>query len=301
MLFLNRILFVFLVLLLPLGCHSAAALETPELYISDFVATPKASGVPVTVAGKIYLGVNMTLRASPILRIHARTDLADLQRKMPAIVSTIKLPSENCKSFSANNPIVTLSNTTLSFVDGQAVFHTDGNVTVWDCRENPIPNSKADMCMQKIGPLKTKVPCVTTWPGDPIKDKLGSQSFSVDIPFGLKLSEGGAAVELVPAEARMNLGGQYVEITKAILRTFQIDLNSKLNDAIRRAVDRKAITAAIPKEYLDAGLLFSKASFVRIDEGSLGLDVHADLKVTKQAAKMTARLLYDEAKKKLGF
>lgn len=297
---LNRILFALLLLLLPL-CQSAAALETPELYISDFAVTPNASGVPVNVAGKIFLSVNMTLRASPVLRIHARADLADLQRKMPAIVSTIKLPSENCKSFSANNPIVTLSNTSLSFVEGQAVFHTDGNVTIWDCRENPIPNSKADMCMQRIGPVKTKVPCVTTWPGNPIKNKVGSQSFSVDIPFGLKLSEGGAAAELVPGEARMNLGGQYVEITKAVLRTFQIDLNNKLNDAIRKAVDRKTITAAIPKEYLDAGLSFSKASFVTIDEGSLGLDVHADLKVTKQTAKTAARLLYDEAKKKLGF
>jgi hypothetical protein len=296
----NRLTFALFVLL-PLGFKPATALETPELYVANFAVAPTASGVPISVAGKIYLSVNMTLRASPVLRIHGRADLADLQRKMPAIVSTIKLPSENCKSFSANNPIVSLSNTKLSFVAGQAVFHTDGDVAVWDCRENPIPNSKADMCMQKIGPLKTKVPCVTTWPGDPIKNKLGSQSFSIDIPFGLKLSEGGTAAELVPGEARMNLGGQYVEITKAILGTFQIDLNGKLNDVIRTSVDRKTVTAAIPKEYLDAGLSFSKASFVAMDENSLGLDVYGDLKVTKQAAKTAAKLLYEEAKKNRGF
>jgi hypothetical protein len=155
--------------------------------------------------------------------------------------------------------------------------------------------------MERIGPVKTKVPCIKTWPGDPIKNKLGSQSFSIDIPLGLKLGDGGTAAELVPGEARLNLGGQYVEITKAILRTFQIDLNNKLNDAIRKAVDRKTVTAAIPKEYLDAGLTFSKASFVAIDEKSLGLDVYADVKVTKQAAKTAATLLYEAAKKKLGF
>ncbi|MET4424270.1 hypothetical protein [Bradyrhizobium sp. RT3a] len=296
----NRLMFPLLTLFL-LGSKPATALETPELYVANFAVTPTASGVPISVAGKIYISVNMTLHESPVLRIHALADLADLQRKIPAIVSTIKLPSENCRSFSANNPIVSLSNTKLSFVAGQAVFHTDGDVAVWDCRENPIPNSKADMCMQKIGPIKTKVPCVTTWPGNPIKNKLGSQSFSIDIPFGLKLSEGGTAAELVPGEARMNLGGQYVEITKAILGTFQIDLNSKLSDAIRKAVDRKTVTAAIPKEYLDAGLSFSKASFVAMDENSLGLDVYGDLKVTKQAAKTAAKLLYEEAKKKLGF
>ena len=62
----------------------------------------------------------------------------------------------------------------------------------------------------KIG--ETKVPVLVTWPGSPMKDKLGTQPFSVDIPFGVKVVNGTSA-ELVPAAAQMNLGGQYVEIT----------------------------------------------------------------------------------------
>jgi hypothetical protein len=154
--------------------------------------------------------------------------------------------------------------------------------------------------MKNFGVMKTKVPCgFHTWPGNPIKTILGTQPFSIDAPFGIKVISGGN-IQLVPGEAKMNLGGQYVDITKGILDTFKVDLNAKLNDAIQKAIDPKKITASVPKVLMDAGFSFQDAKFVSIDSPTgLGLDINADIKVTSKTAKEAARLLYDARKKKL--
>jgi hypothetical protein len=128
----------------------AFAVESPEFFVSEFSIVKPAAGVPITFAGKIFIGVDVTLSAAPIIHIHAIVDLGDLQRKIPSIIATIKLPTDNCASFSANNPVLSLSNPSLSFAGGQAVFHTDGEVAMWDCRENPVPNSKIEWTMQDI-------------------------------------------------------------------------------------------------------------------------------------------------------
>jgi len=211
--------------------NPASAVEITDVYVADFKTTQTVSNIPIGFDGKIYIGVDVGLVRTPVILIRAVANLSDLQRKIPALVSTVKLPRDNCGSFSANNPVVSLSNPRLSFAGGgNASFHVDGEVDVWDCRENPIPNSKLEFDMVKIGPLKTKLtPRVVTWPGSPIKNKLGTQPFSVDAPFGLKTINK-TAVELVPGEARLNLSGQYVGITKAILDVFKVDVQKKLND-----------------------------------------------------------------------
>jgi hypothetical protein len=281
----------------------AFAVESPEFFVSEFSIVKPAAGVPITFAGKIFIGVDVTLSAAPIIHIHAIVDLGDLQRKIPSIIATIKLPTDNCASFSANNPVLSLSNPSLSFAGGQAVFHTDGEVAMWDCRENPVPNSKIEWTMQdiKVAGVKvgeTKLPRTVFWPGSPIKNKLGTQPFSVDAPFGIK-GDGGAGLQLIPGEFSMNLGGQYVEITKGILNLFKVDLNAKLNEAVQKSIDSKSITASIPKEFVDAGLSFQNAKFVSIDsDKALGLDIRADVKVTTATAQELARLLSAEIKKK---
>ena len=191
------------------------------------------------MTGKIFIGADVSITRAPVLQIHAIADLSDLQRKIPAIISSIKLPTDNCGSYSGNNPMVSLSNPNLLLAGGQAVFHTDGDVAMWDCRENPIPNSKVEMQMRDISVAgfkvgKTKVPVVVLSPGNPIKNKLGTQPFSIDSPFGVRVVNG-TAVELIPAEAHLNLSGQYVEITKEIVRLLNADLDKKLNEAIRNA------------------------------------------------------------------
>src|SRR5665811_1606027 len=92
----------------------ASALESPEIFVSDFSITKPVAGVPVVFDGKVFIAVDVSLSAAPVVHIRAITDLGDLQRKIPAILTTIKLPSDNCGSFSANNPVLSLSNSSLS-------------------------------------------------------------------------------------------------------------------------------------------------------------------------------------------
>jgi len=277
---------------------TAQAIEIPEAFVSDFSVSQAASGVPITIPGKVYLGADVSITSAPVVRVHAIADLTDLQRKIPAIVATIPLPSNNCGSFSPNNPVVTLSTSRLSYAGGEALFHTEGSAVIWECVQNPVPNSEIQWQMKRIGPIETKVPVPHTWPGNPIKTILGTQPFSIDAPFGLKVVSGGS-VQLVPGDAKMNLSGQYVEITKGILDVFKVNINAKLNDAIQKTMDPKKITASVPKEFLDAGFSFQDAKFVSVDSANLGLDLQADVKVTKQTAKEMARLLYEAIKNKL--
>jgi hypothetical protein len=282
-----------------LSCCASEAFETKEFFVSDFSVTKSTSGVPVEFPGKIYISADVSTTSHPIVHLHATVDLGDLQKKMPTIVGTVKLPTANCGSYSANNPVVSLSNSHLTFASSEAVFHTDGAVDIWDCRENPIPCSEIQWQLKDMGlGIKTKVPVPHTWScNPPIKNKIATQPFSIDIPFGIKnVSSGG--VQLLPGEAKVNISGQYVAITKAILEVFKVDLNAKLNDAIKSSLDPNTLTAQIPKEFLEAGLSFQDAKFVTIEsDGDLGVDVHANFTLTTDTAKEMARLLYEEIKK----
>jgi hypothetical protein len=72
--------------------------------------------------------------------------------------STFKLPSDNCGSYSANNPVVLIPSKELAFKDNSAVFSISGRVEIWDCREKPIPNSKVEWVLKDVGfGVKTKV------------------------------------------------------------------------------------------------------------------------------------------------
>jgi hypothetical protein len=281
------------------SCSASHAFETKEFFVSDFSVTKSASGVPVEFAGKIYISADVNVTSLPIVHLHATVDLGDLQRKIPTIVGTVKLPSANCGSYSANNPVVSLSNSHLSLSNNEAVFHTDGSVAIWDCRENPIPCSEIQWQLKDVGlGIKTKIPVPHTWScNPPIKNKIATQPFSIDMPFGIKTVTGGA-VQLLPGEAKADISGQYVAITKAFIELFKVDLNAKLNDAIKSSLDPSTLTAQIPKEFLEAGLSFQDAKFVTVaSDGDLGLDVRADLALTTDTAKEMARLLYEEIKK----
>jgi hypothetical protein len=278
---------------------SAIAIETPSVYAGKFSISKVVSNVAIVINGQIYLGADIGL-GIPTILVKAVADLGDIQRKIPQLVAGANLPSNNCGSYSANNPVVALTNTNLTFSGGAAVFHTNGSVAMWDCRENPVPNSKVEWQIKDVGfGIKTKVPVVSTWPGNPIKNKLGTQPFSIDIPVTLRRADGSSlAVDI--GEARADLGGQYSEITKTILNLIKVDVNQKLNDAIRNAVDPKALAAQLPKQIVESGIALEDAKFVSLDSGgTLGAEAHASLKLTGKNAKAIAQLLYDEIKKKV--
>ena len=94
--------------------------------------------------------------------------------------------SRDQRTHSANNLVVSVPRKELAFKDKAEVFSIAGSVEIWDCRQNPVPNSKVDFVLKDVGfGVKTKVPQVVTWPGDPIKNTLLTEPFDAALPVNL--------------------------------------------------------------------------------------------------------------------
>ena len=278
---------------------SALALDTPEVYVADFSATQTVSGISIAFPGQVYLSADFSVMAAPVVAVHATVDLSNLQGQIPALVAKLPLPTNNCASYSPKNPVVLLSNTSLTFSGGgQAAFHTDGSAVIWDCTQSLAPCTKVVWKMKNVLGVKIKIPELDTFScNPPLKTILGTQPFAIDVPLGLKI-DGRNAIQLVPGDAPVTLSGQYASITKVILDQFKINLSAMLTDAIKKSFDTKAATASIPAEFTQAGLSLSSANFVQVKD-ALGVDVKMKVNVTGATVREMGQLLYSEIKKKL--
>jgi hypothetical protein len=278
------------------GVGGAKALDTSEVLVTQLKLNQTVSNVAVAIPVDVYLFAEFGLE-TPKIHIRATASLADLQQKFQQIIQQADLPKDNCKSYSPENPVVSVSNASLTYANGSANAHVEGSAVIWSCLQNPVPNSKVEWQMKKIGPIETNVPVVVTWPGDPIKAILGTQPFTIDLPVGVRRADDKSlAVDL--GEAKADLGGQYADITKAILGILQVDINKVLNDAIHSALDPKALVADLPKDITDAGFVLESAQFTQA-QSSLAVEAHASLTLTTDNAKATAKLLYDEIMSKV--
>ena len=264
----------------------AAAVEPDDLVIGPVNYQQDVNGVSVNLSARTYFKIQ-TIDNKIFLKAQVIGDLGDLQKKIGAIVDTFRLPAENCKSYSANNPVVSVPRKELLFRDTSAVFSIGGSVTMWDCRENPIPNSKVDWVIENIGlGIKTKVPKVVTWPGSPIKNKLVTQPFDADLPIALvRLNE--SAVALTVGRPDIELKGQYVFITKGILNIAGIDVNQKAQDALNKAIDPEKLKLAIPAEFQEFNPSIDSARFID-DGGQLAAEINMSALIP--AAKVTAMI-----------
>ena len=194
-----------------------------------------ANGIPVTVGVTTFLSIETKPEG---LFVNARVlgDFFDLQRKIGSIVDTFPLPTNNCASYSANNPVARIWGKQLIATGNTAVLKLNGDVDLWDCRENPVPNSAVDLVEESWLGVKVKRPKVRTWPGDPIKNKLLNQPFEAFLPITASASgERTAAIKLGTPDIK--LGGQYVAITNGILRIAGIDINAEAAKALAKAID----------------------------------------------------------------
>jgi hypothetical protein len=197
--------------------------------IGPLTVQQNVQGIFVTVVSTTYLSLHTT---NDGLSFHARVraDLRDLQSKIGSVIDTIPLPTDNCRSFSANNPVVTIWGKELKAEGSTATLWLHGYVDVWDCRENPIPNSK--VVWVNDGPFGLSRPKVETWPGSPIKNKLARQPFDISEPAQVvKASD--VSVQLKLGDPNVHLGGQFVAITNGVLRIAGIDLNTRAKDALQ--------------------------------------------------------------------
>jgi hypothetical protein len=231
-----------------------------DLFLGPVTVTQPVQGVPVNIVSSAHLSLH-TEADGLYLKAGVIADLNDLQAKIGAIVDTIQLPRENCRSFSANNPVVTIWGKELKAEASAATLWLHGAVDVWDCRENPVPNSKVEWRIENIGlGVKTKVPVVVTWPGSPIKNKLLTQPFDISEPLNfVRVNDSTVALEL--GDPNVQLGGQYVAVTKGLLSIAGINVNEKARDALRQAIDPTKLQASIPDEYLKLNPKIEAASF----------------------------------------
>ncbi len=171
------------------------------------------NGILINITAKSYL-LAETSGNNIRLKIRVIGDLFDLQRKIGQVVDTFPLPKENCAHYSANNPVVSLPTKELSFKEGSAIFRLGGSVTVWQCLENPVPNSKVVWEIHNVGlGIKTKVPVVKAWPGNPIKTIIVTQPFDVTLPVSL-IKVDDRTIGLRLSRPDIELKGQYAFIKK---------------------------------------------------------------------------------------
>lgn len=261
----------------------AMGADPDEVQIGPIDYQQNVNGVPVNISALTYLKV-ATSNSKITLKARVVGDLVDLQRKIGQIVDTFSLPRDNCRSYSPNNPVVSIPRKELAYRNGGAIFSIGGTVVMWECLENPVPNTKVEWEIRNVGfGIKTKVPVVKTWPGSPIKTILATQPFDADLPITLaKSSE--HSVELNFSRPDIELKGQYAFITKGILHIAGVDINQKAFDALQKAIDPQKLQLAIPDEIVKFNPAVESARF--LDQGG-HLTAEIDLRAEIPAAEIT--------------
>jgi hypothetical protein len=270
-------------LLVAISGNHASAIEPDDFLVGPIEYQQDVNGVAVTIVARTYFKIQ-TIENKLYLKAQVIGDLGDLQRKIGPIVDSFKLPWENCRSYSANNPVVDIPRKELPFRDGSAVFSVGGKVTMWQCLENPVPNSKVEWRLRDLGfGIKTKVPVVVTWPGSPIKTILVTQPFDADLPITL-VRNNEATVSLVVGRPDIELKGPLAFIAKGVLNIAGIDVNQKAADALRKAIDPEKLRLTIPEQFQEFNPKIDSARFVDY-EGKLAIEMN--LSALIPAAKIT--------------
>jgi hypothetical protein len=277
-------------------CMALAAFTWPlhagadDVKIGPIEYQQEVNGVTVNVSVMTHVRVD-SVDNKIRLGVRVVGDLSDLQRKIGPIVDSFNLPRNNCGSYSPNNPVVAIPRKELTFRNGTPVFEIGGSVTMWQCVENPVPNSKIEWEIKKIGPIKTKVPVLKTWPGDPIKTILLKQSFEASLPIGLAKHDH-ASVGVTFSKPDIQLTGKYAFITNGVLQIAGIDINKKAHDALRKAIDPAKLRLAIPEELRKFNPAVESARLFD-DAGHLAAEIKLNAEVPAAAMTELIKTLLD--------
>jgi hypothetical protein len=237
-----RTLFLALALIvLGVGGAAAAAPCPAGVAFPAFNLNQSVAGVPVNFPATATVGSVV----SGVATVCVLVDLSDLQQKISAIIDTFHMPTDNCADYSSSNLVVSLPTRQLSYGNGAAVLSLAGSVTDWLCAKNPIPNSEIVWEIKKIGPFKTKVPVLVTWPAPPIKTVLAVQPFNASLPFHLVKIDP-QTLELQPGVPSINLQGQYAFITNGVLFIAGININAVAYNALRHSISGSQLDLKLP-------------------------------------------------------
>jgi hypothetical protein len=253
-----------------LSCAQVAP-APDEVQMGPVDVTQEIQGVPVTIPVTGFVSIQ-TAPTGITVAMRTFANLQDLQAKIGSIVDTVALPRDNCRSFSANNPVVSIYTKKLTVDGASAVMTMAGDVDLWDCRENPIPNSKLEWVEESWLGVEVRRPKIATWPGSPIKNKLLTQPVTAMLSASLTVPTD-TTVQVVMGSPKVELGGQaaLAAVRDALLNLFRVDVNAIAERALRAAIDPNKLAIAEPEELRKLNLKVTKATFVNL--GSLGVEI----------------------------
>lgn len=269
----------------------AIAQQKPdELMVGPLEVPHQFQGVTIKPSLVSYFAV-ATRPDGLYLNARVESDLRDLQNKFGTLIDTVPLPRDNCRSFSGNNPVVSLPSKQM-VPDGDAArIKLSGEVKMWDCRENPIPETYWDPtgCTGTIPIINKKVVfgCPKTRKGSPFKTVLITQPFDFSVPVFLRKT-GDRTAALVIGDPSVNLGGQLAFITKGVLNIAGVDLNAEAKKAIDGAIDPSSLTTSIPSEYAELNPVVQSA---RLGEKNGALTAFVELSAKIPASKLNEFVL----------
>lgn len=257
--------------------------HSQEIGFGPIEVTEKIENVPITSTLMAYFSTE-TDQGRTKVQCRVRVNLHDLQAKFGTIVETIPWPRDNCKGYRVDNLVVDLPKKQLAAGSDRGVIHIGGKVDVWTCLENPVPNSKVEWQMKKVGPVKTKVPVVKTWPGSPIKTKVAEQPFEFSVPVFLRKRDG-LTLAIEVGDPSIELHGQFAFITKGALSIAGVNLNHEAKKRLEGRLGGDRLVFSLPKDFLDLKPEIISAGFVNDHDALTGeILLHA----TVTAETMTA-------------
>ncbi len=267
-----------------------------ELQVGPLNLTQDTNGVSVTSTIISYFKLHTTEKGI-FLKARIVTDLSDLQRKIGQIIDTFPLPNDNCQSYSGNNPVVKIPRKELSAEGSLAILSISGSVTMWDCRENPVPNSKVEWVNETVVSffgtrVVTLLPKIITWPGNPIKNELGSQSFDASLPV-IVYAPNAQTVGIRFGDPKINLKGSYAFITRSILSIAGIDINTEAKKSLEKAIEPTLLQQAIPEEYAQLNPVIEKLGFFN-NNGVLSISIQLTAEVPVEKINAFVQLLLNE-------
>ena len=136
------------------------------------------NGIVVNVSTRTYVLVE-TVENGIHLKGRIVGDFIDLQRKIGTIIDSFDLPHDSCRRYSAINPVVSIPRKELRFSDNAALLSIGGDMTMWQCLENPVPSLEWEIRDIGFG-IRTKVAVLNSRPG---KKPLVTQPFEADLPI----------------------------------------------------------------------------------------------------------------------
>lgn len=280
-----------------ISCVTPAVAQTPdEVLIGPIEYKQDVNGVPVNLIASTYVKL-VTVDNKIYLRARLIGDLSDLQKQIGRIVDTFSLPKDNCASYNPKNLVVDIPRKEMIARDHDALFSISGSVAVWHCLENPIPKTKLDFEVRNVGfGIKTKVPVIISWPGDPIKNKLVTQSFDANLQISLQRKDS-QTIALQIGAPDINLRGDLAFILNSALIIAGVNINDKAKDALEKAIDPQKLVVTIPEEVKKYNPVIDNAELSN-KGGHLSLELQMSALVPADAINEMVKALLDKDKEK---